>query len=237
MAWVATLNFVEICWKEYLVPAVTAIVLVYGVLFGLSHVAFNIFHDAGLTCKSVGKPFDVPDAGVLISFRPSELCYASGYKVARLNKYLIWTNPDPAKLSKYPGYKNGSQSCLLEQVGALKNGDISTGPQGYSTFHNNEGEELTWGQTATHMILMPIRREMWRPWFQMIARYGVSGGEEDFLDPDPDPKVKDLSEIVQPKVKGELFFYLNDAVIGIPGLYNYFYKDNQGCVSVFIRPK
>lgn len=71
----------------------------------------------------------------------------------------------------------------------------------------------------------------------MIARYGKVGGEEEFLDPDPDPSVKDISEIVQPKIKGELFFYVNDAVIGIPGLFDQFYHDNTGCISVFIQPK
>jgi uncharacterized protein (DUF2235 family) len=233
----ALVAFVEIVCKEYIFPALTAVVLVYAAVVCASHAAFNVFDDAGLTCKSVGSPVTVPDAGVLISFRPSELCYASGYKVARLEKYLVWVDPNPAKLTKYAGYQNASQSCPLDQVGALANGRIATGPWGYSTFHNNEGYELSWYQTIKHVALTPLRRELFRPWFQMIARYGVRGGEEDFLDPDPDPKVKDISEIMQPQVKGELFFYVNDAVIGIPGLFGKFYNDDQGCISVFIRPR
>jgi uncharacterized protein (DUF2235 family) len=233
----AIVVFVKTYWKYDIAPALTAVGIVYAVVVFASHAAFNIFDDAGLTCKSAGSPVNVPDAGVLISFRPSELCQASGYKVARLEKYLVWVDPDPAKLTKYAGYQNGSQSCPIDQVGALRNGRISAGPWGYSTFHNNQGQELSWYQTVKHILLTPLRREAFRPWFQMIARYGVSGGEEDFLDPDPDPKVKDISEIMQPQVKGELFFYVNDAVIGIPGLFGTFYANNQGCISVFIRPR
>jgi uncharacterized protein (DUF2235 family) len=233
----AVYGFIEIYCKEYILPALAAVAVFYAAIVCASHAAFNIFDDAGLTCKSVGTPADVPDAGVLISFRPSALCYASGYKVARLDKYLVWVDPDPAKLTKYKGFQNVSQSCPIDQVGALANGRIVTGPGGYSTFHNNDGEELSWYQTIKHVVMTPLRRELFRPWFQMIARYGVSGGEEDFLDPDPDPKVKDISEIIQPQVKGELFFYVNDAVIGVPGLYGTFYNNNQGCISVFIRPR
>ena len=233
----AVVVFIKTYWKYAIAPALAAVAIVYAVVVCASHAAFNIFDDAGLTCKSVGSPVNVPDAGVLISFRPSALCYASGYKVARLEKYLVWLNPDPAKLAKYAEYQNVSQSSPLDQVGPLANGRIATGPSGYSTFHNNEGEELSWYETVKHVVLTPLRRELFRPWFQMVARYGVSGGEEDFLDPDPDPKVKDISEIMQPQIRGELFFYVNDAVVGFPGLFGALYNDNQGCISVFIHPR
>jgi uncharacterized protein (DUF2235 family) len=233
----AIVIFIKTYWKYSIAPALAAVAIVYAVAVCASHAAFNIFDDAGLTCKSVGSPVNVPDGGVLISFRPSALCYASGFKVARLEKYLVWVNPDPAKLTKYPGYQNARQSCPLDEVGPLANGGIATGPWGYSTFHNSEDAELNWYETIKHLVLTPLRRELFRPWFQMVARYGLSGGEEDFLDPDPDPKVKDISEIMQPQVRGELFFYVNDAVIGIPRLFGTFYNDNQGCISVFIRPR
>jgi hypothetical protein len=76
-----------------------------------------------------------------------------------------------------------------------------------------------------------------RPWFQMVARYGKLGGEETFLDPDANRQVKIISEIIRPTVGSELFLFLNDAVIGIPGLYGKFYDDNEGCIRVFIQPR
>ena len=232
------LNGLEICLKEYLIPALTAIVLIYAVVFGGSHAAFNIFDDAGLTCVGADKLLDVPEQGVLISYKPSELCHASGYRIGRLDRYLVWTNPEPAALAaEHPNRVIGPQSCSPAVGVPLKNGDVVTGPAGYSTFHNRGGGRLTWPQTISHFLLAPLRRDLFRPWFEMIARYGKVGGEEEFLDPDPDPSVKDISEIVQPKIKGELFFYVNDAVIGIPGLFDQFYHDNTGCISVFIQPK
>jgi hypothetical protein len=83
---------------------------------------------------------------------------------------------------------------------------------------------------------MPLRRYYFRPWFQPIARYGAVGSEVDFLDPDPDTRVKKISEYVVPKVTGELFFYLNDAVFAVPRSWQWLYRDNKGCVSFFIKP-
>jgi hypothetical protein len=71
--------------------------------------------------------------------------------------------------------------------------------------------------------------------FQPVARYGFVGSEVDFLEPDPDPKFKKISEYVSPKIAGELFFYLNDAVFAAPRRYQLLYADNKGCISLFIK--
>jgi hypothetical protein len=76
-----------------------------------------------------------------------------------------------------------------------------------------------------------------RPWFQIVARYGRIGGEETFLDPDPNRDVKVISENIAPKKSGELFLFVNDAVVGMPGLYGTFYNDNEGCITVFIKQR
>ena len=44
-----------------------------------------------------------------------------------------------------------------------------------------------------------------------------------------------ISEYVTPKVTGELFFFLNDAVLGFPKSLQWFYRDNKGCISFFIK--
>ncbi|WP_430640258.1 recombinase family protein [Bradyrhizobium diazoefficiens] len=61
-----------------------------------------------------------------------------------------------------------------------------------------------------------MKRHYGEPWFQPVARYGTIDSEVDFLEPDPDPGVKAISENVTPRVPGELFFYLNDAVVPVP---------------------
>jgi hypothetical protein len=69
------------------------------------------------------------------------------------------------------------------------------------------------------------------------SRVGGTGGEENFLDPDPhpiDPSAL-IDEEVQATRDGELFLFVNDAVIGIPGLYDVFYRSNQGSTKVLIE--
>jgi hypothetical protein len=50
----------------------------------------------------------------------------------------------------------------------------------------------------------------------------------------PMPNSYMLYEIIEPEKSGELFLYVNDAIIAVPGLYNLFYKNNAGTTSVAI---
>jgi hypothetical protein len=40
--------------------------------------------------------------------------------------------------------------------------------------------------------------------------------------------------LVEPKRTGELFMFVNDAVLGLPGIWRNFYANNQGTISVKI---
>jgi hypothetical protein len=82
-------------------------------------------------------------------------------------------------------------------------------------------------------FVLPLRRELIRPWFRVVARYGETGGEEVFLD--PDARTDSLDTKLVPRVDGRLFLFVNDAVIGIPGLYGLFYKNNVGSAAVTVQ--
>jgi hypothetical protein len=114
---------------------------------------------------------------------------------------------------------------------------IETTPAGFSTFNNDHDEELTFAQTIVQFFLTPLRRELDRPWFQTVVRYGKFGGEETFIDPDSNKEVTLLSAPLHPTVTDQFYIFLNDAVIGIPGIFTAFYDHDHGCVSVFIRPR
>ena len=59
-----------------------------------------------------------------------------------------------------------------------------------------------------------------------MLRYGRIGGEESTFEPDPtDPLIQDN---IRPTRPGELFIFVNDAVIGIPWLYGSLYSFNTG---------
>jgi uncharacterized protein (DUF2235 family) len=225
-------------WKFGLAPFLSAIAIVYVALNFGSHALFNIQDDAGLTCTPSERPRDVPKKGALIHFPTSELCHATELIVRNPDKYLLWVNPDTTKLSaQHSGYEIMPTVCKPDSSATLQNGRVKTTPAGYSTFHNKAGAQLSWWETLVHFLLTPLRRELDRPWFQLVARYGSVGGEETFLDPDPNPEITVISDNITPTVSGELFLFVNDAVIGIPGLYRTFYDDNKGCIAVFVQPR
>jgi uncharacterized protein (DUF2235 family) len=225
-------------WKFGLAPALSAVGIIYLCAVLVSHAAFNILDVGGMTCSANGPAQSIAPKGVLVTFSVDELCHATGLTVVKGNNYLVWVDPSPTALQgDYPGYTSQTSSCPADQSTALQNGSIATTPAGYSTFHNDPGKELSPWETLVHFVLTPLRREWDRPWFQVVARYGQRGGEETFLDPDPDPRVTTISEIMDPPLTTELFLFVNDAVVGIPGVFNLFYKDNKGCLSVFIKPK
>ena len=74
---------------------------------------------------------------------------------------------------------------------------------------------------------------MFEDWYRIVLRYGRIGGEEIFFEPDPtDPLIEDN---VKPTRRGELFIYVNDAVIGIPRLYDLLYRANSGTARLTVK--
>jgi hypothetical protein len=80
----------------------------------------------------------------------------------------------------------------------------------------------------------PMRRTLDRPFFSLIARIGAIGNEEDFLVPDS-PHSRLLYDRIKPSRDGELFLYVNDAILAIPGLSDFFYRNNKGTAEVQVR--
>jgi hypothetical protein len=81
---------------------------------------------------------------------------------------------------------------------------------------------------------LPLRRVLSRPWFGVVVRIGKVGADESFLDPDSESSVV-VSEMIRPSRTGELFLYVNDIVLPIPGIANWFYRDHRGIAEVTIR--
>jgi hypothetical protein len=92
-----------------------------------------------------------------------------------------------------------------------------------------------WHQQLWLMLGVPLRRELTRPWFRLVLRYGAVGGEEVFLDPDPEDGT--IEATIRPTRSGELLIFVNDAVVGIPGLYDVFYRNNAGAGRLTVTRK
>jgi uncharacterized protein (DUF2235 family) len=224
-------------WKDYLGPALSAVAIVYVVVTLADRWLFTALDQAGFVCTRSDPPLkEIPPEGVLFSFEISNPCFATGYKVGRLDRYLLWTTPGKAALDqRFPNHKVEPGTCTASEREKLVNGTVVADGRGFETFRNERGPVLSWGQTMWNAFLLPLKRHYGEPWLQPVARYGTIGSEMDFLEPDPDPKVTVISENVVPKVPGELFFYFNDAVFAVPSVQP-FYRDNKGCATFFIRP-
>lgn len=199
--------------KQHLVPLVLAALMVwYGGTLA-SHVLFNAADSMGAFCEgTLPEKLVAVDKGVVAQdakdFDTSSICAPTGLTVRPGFKYelLIMTTP-------WEG--DGRQVT----------------PVGYRT----STIELSrrWRGYATIFL----RRILFRPWFRLIARVGETGVDEYFLDPvpvpDTSPQVYKARFTAQRS--GEIFLYVNDAVIGLPWLSDSYYKGNKGTAKVSVR--
>jgi hypothetical protein len=96
-----------------------------------------------------------------------------------------------------------------------------------------------------YVVAWPLKRDYTQSSFRIVARIGSTGGNEEFLLPDPIPAERTIDQLksederlevpIQPKSSGELFLYVNDAVIAVPYLEDFLYRDNMGTAKVTIR--
>ena len=121
-------------------------------------------------------------------FQTNQLCQSMGVYLERGARYLI----------------------TFESTTSFRDGGIKAEKGFYSSEPDNPL------QAAAMFAAIPLRRELMQPWFRIVARYGGQGGEETFLVPDPSDKYL-INELIRATRDGELFLFVNDAVIGIPG--------------------
>jgi hypothetical protein len=88
-----------------------------------------------------------------------------------------------------------------------------------------------------YILGAPLKRWWSANWFQPIARIGDVGNVEVALEPldDTDTDRSTLRARIIAEADGELFLFVNDAVLSVPGLTETFMKNNSGTASVKIR--
>jgi uncharacterized protein (DUF2235 family) len=223
-------------WKTYLGPALSAIAIIYVCLTVTDRLIFTAVDQAGYVCTDATKPQLLPQEGMLFTFDASNQCFTTGYRVGRLNSYYVWTSPDLNALkARFPNYKTIESTCQPSPVISVDG--IASDARGFSTFNNFEDQNLSFLQTVKYLLLTPLRRYWTEAWLQPVLRYGSTGEEVDLLYPDPDRRVKQISENVVAPISSQIFFYLNQAVLSPFQSAQPFYNDTKGCVSIFIKPK
>jgi uncharacterized protein (DUF2235 family) len=197
-------------WKRHIAPALSALVLVWLGLSIANHAAFIVQDDAGLVCRPSTTTRIEPVKGkpVVAEFPLTDVCADTGVTLERGKTYRI------SVAAKDPNWSDGGLPASVRGFYA---------------------SELSWSKWPFFVAGTPLRREWIRPWFRVVARFGSTGGEERFFDPDPDSDSQSIQARVRAPRDGELFFFVNDAVIGLPGLYDVFYRNNAGVGVVKIE--
>ena len=196
--------------KRKSAPAFFAVVLVYLGVCLASHLLFNVQDVYGLTCveSAATRTLDrKDDSSGPIRFNTSDLCKATGIMAERGVRYLI----------------------EIKQVADARwtDGSIPVPLGGFSA-----ANPPVWYHRILLAAAVPLRRETTQDWFHVVVRYGSVGGEETFIVPDPDDYL--IQSPIRATRNGELFVFVNDAVVGIPKLYDFFYKNNGGAANLVI---
>jgi hypothetical protein len=192
-------------------PAFFAVMFIYLGACLASHLLYNVQDVAGFTCKesTTTKTLDDKDTSFAsITFSTSDFCKPTGIMIEKGAKYLVQIKPG----------EDWTDNGIAVPLG------------GFSA-----ANPPTWYHRILLAMVVPLRRETTQDWFHVVLRYGRVGGEEDFIEPDPDDY--NLESPIKPKRSGEVFVFVNDAVIGIPGLYNLFYWGNKGTATLTITRK
>lgn len=198
--------------KRYILPTLFAALLLYAGLSVVNRVLFAIGDSSGFVCRG-SRPSPL-SAKIVKSFDPSVLCWASGAGLEAGRRYRITVTLDPTV-----PWRDGSIATDLGGFGLDKMSGV-----------------MYWG--------LPWRRVLPEPWFKPIARIGSTGGDEYPLasghHPTRDDLKRQLVAELQARTRGELFLYVNDAVIGLPGIVDYFYAGktgrNSGRADITIEP-
>ena len=195
--------------KRKIAPGFFALLFAYLGLALISHLAFNIQDVAGATCKESASPqrLAVDEQSAPITFTPSDLCRATGIFVDdNRTRYVLTITPGET----------------WTHFGAR----VPVG--GFTSV-----EPPRWYHRVMLSLALPLRRELFQDWFRIVLRYGSVGGEETFYD--PDLRDNTIQFPIRPTRSGELFVFVNDAVIGIPGIYNMLSWGNRGTAQLTIK--
>jgi hypothetical protein len=195
--------------KYKIAPAFFALLTVGIVVAFVSHFTFYLEDAAGLTCRPSANATRLLSSHHTpeLTFDPKAECWASGIILSKGVRYVI--------------------SLKISEDWADDNYRADVGGYGINTL------PTMWDRAKIAMAV-PLRRILLRPWFRIIARVGETGTDEYFLDPDPGD-IKSVEIPFIPHRDGELYLYVNDAVL--PVYIDYFYRNNKGAAMVTVAQR
>ncbi len=205
---------------RYVLPFLFVLAIYYFGVALLSRVMFSVASALGGVCASSDVSHPV-DGEMKFGFKTADACAKSGLRLQEGTRYQIWIN-----------------------IGAdWIDNKIKTDVEGFSRDK----------MSRPMYFFVPFRRWLAEPWFKPIARIGDKGNDEYPLSPStPFPsgtaenEKKVLATEIVARRDGELFLYVNDAVLFYPsqwcgfekslfGIRCEFYTNNHGTATVTIK--
>jgi uncharacterized protein (DUF2235 family) len=149
------------------------------------------------------------DAATPGKFGTIDICTSTGLKVEQGITYKV--------------------TLTIADKDAWYDGGIPTGPNGF-------GLDKT---AFLQKLALPLRRLLTANWFATVLRVGRSGYEEHVLNFGPGTAV-DSSKLYTATFKarsnGDVYVFVNDAVIGLPWIYDVFYQNNnRGAATISLE--
>jgi hypothetical protein len=208
--------------KHWILPFIFALLifvcLAYAALVLINRVSFATMDLFGQVCTPSQTAQPVGASGKA-TFDTAKLCNATGLTVQQDKSYrvtIVVTEP-------WEDHRN------LNEPDPEKAKGIETDPLGFGF------DKMRWQQA----LALPIRRLVGSNWFATVLRIGNRGFGE--IVPtyqrhwSPQGEVSFVTTFKARKT-GELFVYVNDAVLGMPGYVDTFYRNNKGKADLIIEP-
>jgi uncharacterized protein (DUF2235 family) len=204
--------------KRAALPFLSAVLILYLGAALLNRLAFSIEDGWGLVCEETSRPEDLgaQHASPAKEFSTKSMCWASGILLKERGRYEL-------TLRMTADWLDGKRHPIQSSIEGFELGEVPS-----------------LAQRSLMFAAMPLRRNPWQLWFRPIARIGTKGTDEYPLDLDApgtvrSPDRREITFVVRPRRDGELFLYVNDAVLGVPGVRRAFYANNQGTATLTVR--
>jgi hypothetical protein len=219
--------------KLWIAPAVFAALFLFGGIELASHYIFNIRDSFGDFCKPdpAAHKLDVCTRSELAKCRAD----ANGNLAATCSSACrgVESTFDTRNYCVSTGVKIDHNSTYAFNLSKAADDwsflGASSGPGGMPITEFMPGKNdrwrnwaLAWARTTALVVAYPVKRTFDRPFGRVVLRFGETGNEEDFVDPDGDVKSADeVGEKFKPTRDGELYIYLNKPVSGLfPHLFD-----------------
>jgi hypothetical protein len=196
--------------RKRVVPVLFGLGIVYAGLIALNRTAFDLESSSGAFCASSRHD-------------GQHLPTVTG----RVNASSVFSTD---QLCSPSGWRLAARTRYRVTLTQQENWVDRTTPTGIRGFE---------ADSFAHWTGTPLKRWWGEPWFAPIVHVGVKGNEEFPLRPcrggiadQPNVLVAEFTTVHD----GELFLFVNDAVVAVPPFQRHFYDNNHGTATVQIEP-